>query len=50
MWCLVHTGSAIVFEFKHFKPKKKKVSTKAWAFMDVDEFRDNHGAKLSLEM
>mmetsp|Transcript_10028 Transcript_10028/g.20934 ORF Transcript_10028/g.20934 Transcript_10028/m.20934 type:complete len:294 (-) Transcript_10028:93-974(-) len=43
-------GSAIVFEFKHFKPKKKKVSTKAWAFMEVDEFRDNHGAKLSLEI
>mmetsp|Transcript_26637 Transcript_26637/g.44611 ORF Transcript_26637/g.44611 Transcript_26637/m.44611 type:complete len:293 (+) Transcript_26637:172-1050(+) len=44
------SGTAIVFEMKHFKPKKKKVSTKAWAFMEIDEFRNNHGAKLSLEI
>lgn len=44
------SGTAIIFEFKHFKPKKKKVSTKAWALMELEEFRNNNQAKLSLEM
>jgi len=43
-------GTAIIFEFKHFKPKKKKVSTKAWALMELEEFRNNNQAKLSLEI
>jgi hypothetical protein len=43
-------GSAIIFEFKHFKPKKKKVSTKAWALMEYDEFVNNDQSKLALEM
>mmetsp|Transcript_245 Transcript_245/g.414 ORF Transcript_245/g.414 Transcript_245/m.414 type:complete len:286 (-) Transcript_245:11-868(-) len=31
-------GAAIVFEFKHCKPKKKKkVSTRAWCFMEMEE-------------
>mmetsp|Transcript_18071 Transcript_18071/g.46296 ORF Transcript_18071/g.46296 Transcript_18071/m.46296 type:complete len:157 (+) Transcript_18071:483-953(+) len=30
-------GAAIVFEYKHYKPKKKKVSTRAWAFMEMSE-------------
>eukprot|EP00002_Diphylleia_rotans_P009537 TRINITY_DN1991_c0_g1_i1.p1 TRINITY_DN1991_c0_g1~~TRINITY_DN1991_c0_g1_i1.p1 ORF type:complete len:288 (+),score=78.31 TRINITY_DN1991_c0_g1_i1:51-914(+) len=31
--------SAVFFEFKHFKPKKQKISTKAWAFMEMDELK-----------
>ncbi|XP_028398495.1 axin interactor, dorsalization-associated protein-like [Dendronephthya gigantea] len=32
-------GSAIFFEFYHFKPKKKRISTKCWTFMELDEIR-----------
>lgn len=28
---------AIFFEFKHYKPDKKKVSTRCFAFMEKDE-------------
>lgn len=28
-------GCAIIFEFKHYKPKKKKISTKCWAFLEL---------------
>eukprot|EP00927_Polykrikos_kofoidii_P022270 TRINITY_DN2082_c0_g2_i1.p1 TRINITY_DN2082_c0_g2~~TRINITY_DN2082_c0_g2_i1.p1 ORF type:complete len:316 (+),score=55.06 TRINITY_DN2082_c0_g2_i1:76-948(+) len=30
-------AAAIFFEFKHYKPKKSKVSTRCWAFMELDE-------------
>mmetsp|Transcript_25617 Transcript_25617/g.31074 ORF Transcript_25617/g.31074 Transcript_25617/m.31074 type:complete len:292 (+) Transcript_25617:136-1011(+) len=43
-------GTAILFELKHFKPKKKKISTKAWAFMEDEEFQNAHGKQLSLEI
>ena len=44
-------GTAIIFEFKHYKPKKKKVSTKAWAFMELSEFvGDCDQSKKCLEM
>mmetsp|Transcript_37807 Transcript_37807/g.119256 ORF Transcript_37807/g.119256 Transcript_37807/m.119256 type:complete len:293 (+) Transcript_37807:292-1170(+) len=36
-------GSAVFFEFKHFKPKKKKISTKAFAFMEYDEISKSDG-------
>jgi len=32
--------AAIVIEFKHYKPKKKKVSTKAWCFFQQDEIKE----------
>mmetsp|Transcript_48908 Transcript_48908/g.116255 ORF Transcript_48908/g.116255 Transcript_48908/m.116255 type:complete len:292 (+) Transcript_48908:70-945(+) len=32
-------GAALFFEFKHYKPKKKKVSTRAWAFMELQELK-----------
>lgn len=32
-------GGAIFFEFKHFKPKPEKISTKAWSFMEMDELK-----------
>ncbi|XP_006824893.1 axin interactor, dorsalization-associated protein A-like [Saccoglossus kowalevskii] len=32
-------GTAIFFEFKHYKPKKKFTSTKCFAFMELDEIK-----------
>jgi len=32
-------GAALFFEFKHYKPKKKKISTRCWAFMELDELK-----------
>lgn len=37
-------GSAVYLEFKHFKPKKQKVSTKAYCFMELDELRGGPAA------
>ncbi|GAB5355540.1 hypothetical protein AAMO2058_000214100 [Amorphochlora amoebiformis] len=33
----IHTGDSIFFEFKHYKPKKKYISTRCFAFMEYDE-------------
>eukprot|EP00435_Cladocopium_sp_Y103_P046837 s2534_g13.t1 len=33
------SGAAIFFEFKHYKPKKKKISTRCWAFMELTELK-----------
>mmetsp|Transcript_35610 Transcript_35610/g.88993 ORF Transcript_35610/g.88993 Transcript_35610/m.88993 type:complete len:310 (-) Transcript_35610:1549-2478(-) len=33
----VENTAAIVIEFKHYKPKKKLVSTKAWCFLTMSE-------------
>jgi len=32
-------GSAILFEFKHWKPKGEYISTKCWSFMELDELK-----------
>lgn len=32
-------GTAIFFEFKHYKPKKSSISTKCFAFMELDEIK-----------
>lgn len=32
-------GSAIFFEFKHYKPKKSFISTKCFSFMEMDEIK-----------
>ena len=32
-------GSAIFFEFKHYKLKKKMTSTKCFSFMEMDEIK-----------
>ncbi len=34
------SGFGIFFEFKHYKPKKKIVSTKCWSFMERDEVKE----------
>jgi len=32
-------AAALFFEFKHYKPKKKKVSTRCWSFMELQELK-----------
>jgi len=39
---------ALFFEFKHYKPKKKKVSTRCWAFMELNELRRDEEIILEL--
>jgi len=45
-------GHAVFFEFKHFKPKKKKQSTRCFAFMEFDEIQKakDSGGALVLEI
>lgn len=31
---------AVFFEFKHWKPKKKKLSTRCFCFMEPDEIKE----------
>ena len=45
---LLDQNFGFFFEFKHFKPKKKKVSTKAWCFLEMDEIGENK--KVALEI
>lgn len=33
-------GSAVVFEFRHFKADKKKLSTKCWAFIEREDLKE----------
>lgn len=36
---MTKAGAAIFFEFNHYKPKKKKTSTRCWAFMELSELK-----------
>merc|ERR1711904_294076 len=40
--------AALFFEFKHYKPKKKKVSTRCWAFMELNELKPDEEIVLEL--
>ena len=40
--------SVIFFEFKHYKPAKKYVSTKCYAFMERDEIKESSNIQLEL--
>jgi len=42
------TSASIFIEFKHFKPKKKKLSTKCWAFMELSELKPDEEIVLEL--
>ncbi|XP_064622486.1 axin interactor, dorsalization-associated protein-like [Lineus longissimus] len=44
---LMPKGFAIFFEFNHYKPKKKIVSTKCWTFLENDEIKEG---PLALEL
>jgi hypothetical protein len=35
-------GAAIFFEFKHYKPKKDKISTKAWSFLPIEAIKQGN--------
>mmetsp|Transcript_40029 Transcript_40029/g.98356 ORF Transcript_40029/g.98356 Transcript_40029/m.98356 type:complete len:200 (-) Transcript_40029:105-704(-) len=37
---LILPGSAIFFEFRHYKKEKNKMSTKCWAFLEREDLRD----------
>ncbi|CAD7956915.1 unnamed protein product [Amoebophrya sp. A25] len=41
-------GCSIFFEFKHYKPKKKKISTRCWCFMELGELRKDEESVLEL--
>ncbi len=32
-------GTCLFYEFKHYKPKKAKTSTKCYGFMELDELK-----------
>jgi hypothetical protein len=40
--------AAVFFEFKHYKPKKKKVSTRCWTFMELNELKRDEEMVLEL--
>merc|ERR1712039_785040 len=40
--------AALFFEFKHYKPKKKKISTRCWAFMELAELKRDEEIVLEL--
>lgn len=40
----IPSGSAVFFEFKHFKAKKGRVSTRCYAFMEMDEVKKGPAA------
>lgn len=44
------SGATLFFEFKHFKPKAKKVSTRCFAFMEYDEISRQNGKMTCLEL
>lgn len=41
-------GAALFFEFKHYKPKKKKVSTRCWCFMELNELKRDEESVLEI--
>ena len=47
---LIENDFGFFFEFKHFKQKKKKVSTKAWCFLELDEINGDSGKEICLEI
>jgi hypothetical protein len=47
----VDRGSLVVFfEFKHYKPQKKKISTRCFAFMEAKELAKAKGNPVVLEL
>ncbi|CAK9005081.1 Axin interactor [Durusdinium trenchii] len=42
------SGAAIFFEFKHYKPKKKKISTRCWCFMELAELKRDEEVVLEI--
>lgn len=37
---LTSKGCAVFLEFKHYKPKKQKVSTKCFSVLELDELKN----------
>lgn len=49
-WSELAPGWAVFFEFKHYKPKKRKVSTRCFAFLEYDEMREGVDSDMVLEL
>jgi len=47
---LIENDFGFFFEFKHYKAKKNKVSTKAWCFLELDEINGESGKEICLEI
>jgi hypothetical protein len=43
-------GGSLFFEFIHYKPKKSKLSTRCFAFMEANEIKDNNNQEAALEL
>ena len=41
-------GAAIFYEFKHYKPRKKKISTRCWSFMEMAELQRDKESVLEI--
>eukprot|EP00811_Abedinium_folium_P033239 NODE_6218_length_1692_cov_10.115655.p1 GENE.NODE_6218_length_1692_cov_10.115655~~NODE_6218_length_1692_cov_10.115655.p1 ORF type:complete len:291 (+),score=55.35 NODE_6218_length_1692_cov_10.115655:62-934(+) len=41
-------NAALFFEFKHYKPKKKKTSTRCWCFMELNELKQDEEIVLEI--
>lgn len=39
---ILSSGYAVFFELKHYKPKKRAVSTRCWSFLEKDEIKEGH--------
>lgn len=42
--------AAIFFEFRHYKPKQTKISTRCWALLTLEEIRKHKDTSLTLEI
>eukprot|EP00667_Euglena_gracilis_P016197 EG_transcript_16932 len=42
--------AAVFFEFRHWKPKKNKISTRCWSMLTVEEIQKHKETSLTLEM
>ena len=47
---VIEEDLTIFFEFKHYKPKAKKVSTRCFALMEVDEVKTHRNNAACLEL
>eukprot|EP00919_Chromeraceae_sp_WS-2016_P027616 GHVR01065548.1.p1 GENE.GHVR01065548.1~~GHVR01065548.1.p1 ORF type:complete len:306 (+),score=65.08 GHVR01065548.1:43-960(+) len=41
-------GCAVIFEFKHFKPKKNKISTRCWSMLEMNEMKSDEELVLEI--
>jgi len=47
---LLPDDAAVFFEFRHWKPKKNKFSTRCWSMLTIEEIKKHKEASLTLEI